>query len=412
MKARYIAVFLIVVLIAVLGVFTAINGLTLGDREIRPVSESINQGLDLRGGAFVVFEADTDATGEELDRIIEQTISVFRMRVDGMGLTEPVIVREGEKRIRVELPGVEEVQDALDMIGRTAQLEFLTPDDEIVLTGGNVTGANATYMEREPDPVVVLELDNEGASRFADATGAHIGEPIYIVLDDEVISAPVVRSRIPDGVATISGNFTIEEASNLAALIRAGSLPVNLDEVQTSTITATLGVDALNRSIDAAKIGIVLVLLFMLVVYRISGLVANIALTIYILLVMAIFVSLNATLTLPGIAALILSIGMAVDANVIIFERIKEEISNGKTVRVSIDSGFKRAFSTILDANITTFIAGVTLYQFGTGPIRGFAVMLMIGLVVSMFTAMVVTRVLLKSLVATNLFKNPKYFGV
>ncbi len=412
MKVRYFAFFLIVVIIAVVGVFTAINGMTIGDMEIKPVQESINQGLDLRGGVFVIFEADTDATGDELDRIIEQTISVFRMRVDGMGLTEPVIVREGDKRVRVELPGVEEVQDALDMIGRTAQLEFLTPDENIVLTGGNVTGASATYVDREPDPVVVLELDQEGARNFADATGAYIGEPIYIVLDDEVISAPVVRSRIPDGVATISGNFTIEEASNLAALIRAGSLPVNLSEVQTSTITASLGVDALNRSIDAAKIGIVLVLLFMLLVYRLSGLVANIALTIYILLVMAIFVFLNATLTLPGIAALILSIGMAVDANVIIFERIKEEIANGKSVRVSIDSGFKRAFKTILDANITTLIAGATLYQFGTGPIRGFAVMLMIGLVVSMFTAMVVTRLLLKSLVATNMFKNPKYYGV
>ncbi|SDY87291.1 protein translocase subunit SecD [Tindallia californiensis] len=411
MKAKYILIFLMIMFIAIAGVFTAINGLSIGERQISPVSESINQGLDLRGGVFVIYEADTDASGEELDKIIEQTISVFRMRVDGMGLTEPVIVREGENRIRVELPGVEEVQEALDMIGRTAQLEFLTPNEQIVLTGGNVTGANATYVDGEANPVVRLELDNEGAKSFADATGTYIGEPIYIILDDEIISAPVVRSRIPDGVATISGNFTIEEASNLAALIRAGSLPVNLNEVQTSTITATLGVDALNRSIDAAKIGIALVLLFMLVVYRLPGFVANIALTIYILLVLGIFISLNATLTLPGIAALILSIGMAVDANVIIFERVKEEIANGKTIRVSIDSGFKRAFTTILDANITTLIAGITLYQFGTGPIRGFAVMLMIGLAVSMFTAMVVTRVLLKSLVATNLFKNPKYFG-
>lgn len=412
MKARCIAVVLIIIMIAVGGVMIAINGITIGNTEIKPVMENINQGLDLRGGVFVIFEADTDATGEELDRIIEQTISVFRMRVDGMGLTEPVIVREGDNRVRVELPGVEEVQEALDMIGRTAQLEFLAPDESTVLTGGNVTGANATYVDGEANPVVRLELDQEGARSFAEATGTYIGEPIYIILDDEIISAPVVRSRIPDGVATISGNFTIEEASNLAALIRAGSLPVNLYEVQTSTITASLGVDALNRSIDAAKIGIVLVLIFMLVVYRLSGFVANIALTIYILLVLTIFVALNATLTLPGIAALILSIGMAVDANVIIFERIKEEIINGKSVRVSIDSGFKRAFRTILDANITTLIAGVTLYQFGTGPIRGFAVMLIIGLIVSMFTAMVVTRVLLKSLVATNMFKNPKYYGV
>ncbi|MDW7672846.1 MAG: protein translocase subunit SecD, partial [Bacillota bacterium] len=232
------------------------------------------------------------------------------------------------------------------------------------------------------------------------------------ILDYEVISAPVVQQQISLGQATISGNFTIEEASNLAALIRAGALPVTLNEVQTSTITASLGVDALNRSIDAAKIGIVLVLLFMLIIYRIPGLVANVALTLFVLMVLGIFISLNATLTLPGIAALILSIGMAVDANVIIFERIKEEMRNGKTVRAAVDSGFKRAYRTIIDANITTLIAGLVLYQFGTGPIRGFAVMLIIGLAVSVFTAVFITRILLKSLISTNLFKSPRYFGV
>lgn len=412
MKVRGLIVFILIVMLAVAGVYTAINGLQIGQMEIAPVKDSINQGLDLKGGVFVIFEADTEATGQDLDQLITQTIEVFRRRVDAMGLTEPVIVREGERRIRVELPGVEQVQDALDMIGRTAQLQFITPDEEVVLTGSNVVSANPTYVDREPNPVVSLELDAEGTRSFADATGRYIGQPIFIVLDGEVISAPNVQQQISLGQATISGNFTIEEATTLAALIRAGSLPVSLNEVQTSTITASLGVDALNRSIDAAKIGLVLLVIFMLVAYRLPGLVANVALTLYILLVLGIFISLNATLTLPGIAALILSIGMAVDANVIIFERLKEEILNGKTVRAAVDSGFKRALRTIVDANITTLIAGLVLYQFGTGPIKGFAVMLIIGLAVSLFTAVFITRILLKSLISTNLFKSTRYFGV
>ncbi len=412
MKVRGIILFLLILVIAGAGVYTALNGMQMGDTQIIPMRNSIKQGLDLKGGVFVVFEADTEATGDELDMLINQTIQVFRRRVDAMGLTEPTIVKEGDRRIRVELPGVENVQDALEMVGKTAQLQFVTPDNEVVLTGSNVVDASPIYVDREPDPVVSLEFDSEGSQRFAEATGNFIGEPIYIILDDEIISAPLVQQQITMGQATISGKFTIEEASNLAALIRAGALPVSLNEVQTSTITASLGVDALNRSIDAAKIGIVLVLLFMLVVYRIPGLVASVALTLYVLLVLSIFISLDATLTLPGIAALILSIGMAVDANVIIFERLKEEIKNGKTVRAAVDSGFKRAYRTIIDANVTTLIAGLVLYQFGSGPIRGFAVMLMIGLAVSVFTAVFITRILLKSLISTNLFKNAKYFGV
>lgn len=235
---------------------------------------------------------------------------------------------------------------------------------------------------------------------------------IYIILDEEVISYPAVSTKIPDGHASITGNFTIETASNLAALIRAGALPVELEEIQSSTITATLGENALDRSLQAAKIGITLVFLFMLVYYRVPGLVASIALLIYILLVIGTMVVLKATFTLPGIAALILSVGMAVDANVIIFERMKEEIRLGKTVRASVDSGFKRAFASIIDSNITTLISGVILYQFGTGPIRGFAVMLIVGIVASMFTAIIVTKFLLKLLVGMDLTKNTKLYGV
>lgn len=417
MKAKSTIIFLVILTILALTVFTTINGLELGSYRIKPAKESIKQGLDLKGGVFVVYEAKTDKTGRELDELIEQVIEVFGRRVDGMGLTEPLIIRDGEKRIRVELPGVTNAQEAIDMIGKTAQLKFITANDEIVITGTNVSKSQATYRGDDSTPQVSLEFDAEGAKKFADATGRlaqldnDLDKIIYIVLDDEVISSPVVREKIHTGQASISGGFTIEGASNLAALIRAGALPVDLEEVQTSTITATLGENALNKSLQAAKIGVMLVFLFMLLYYKLPGLVADIALVIYILIVIGAMIALKATFTLPGIAALILSVGMAVDANVIIFERIKEEIKAGKTVRASIDSGFKRALSSILDSNITTLISGVVLYQFGSGTIRGFAVMLIIGIIASMFTAVVVTRFLLKLFVGMDLTKNTKLYG-
>ncbi len=417
MKAKNGIIFLMIIAILGLAIFTAFNGLDIGNYTIKPVKDSIKQGLDLKGGVYVVYEAQTDKKGAELDEIMEQVIEVFSRRVDGMGLTEPLIVREGEKRIRVELPGVENAQEAIDTIGKTAQLKFVTKDGEVVVTGSNVVRSQATLGQGQ-QPQVSLEFDSEGAKKFAEATGrlAEFQDPmdkiINIILDDEIISSPVVNAKIPDGHASISGNFTIETASNLAALIRAGALPVDLEEVQTSTITATLGENALNKSIQAAKIGVLLVFLFMIIYYKIPGFVASIALSIYMLLVLGIMIALNATFTLPGIAALILSVGMAVDANVIIFERIKEEIRAGKSVRSAIDSGFKRAFTSILDSNITTLISGIVLYQFGTGSIRGFAITLIIGIVASMFTAVIVTKFLLKLIVGMNLTKNNKLYGV
>lgn len=389
----------------------------IGSYEIKPMKGSIRQGLDLKGGVYVVYEAQTNKTGRELDQLMEQVVSVFGRRVDSMGLTEPSITREGGKRVRVELPGIKNAQEAIEMIGKTAQLQFITADGEVVITGANVVKAQATLGQGNA-PQVSLQLDKEGAVKFAEVTGRLVNLPnredkiIYIILDEEVISYPAVSTKIPDGHASITGNFTIETASNLAALIRAGALPVELEEIQSSTITATLGENALDRSLQAAKIGITLVFLFMLVYYRVPGLVASIALLIYILLVIGTMVVLKATFTLPGIAALILSVGMAVDANVIIFERMKEEIRLGKTVRASVDSGFKRAFASIIDSNITTLISGVILYQFGTGPIRGFAVMLIVGIVASMFTAIIVTKFLLKLLVGMDLTKNTKLYGV
>lgn len=419
MNKKYIISFILVGLLIIMMNYALFQGIELGPININSGVSNVNQGLDLRGGVSVLYEADTDATGHELDRQIDQVIEIFRMRVDGMGLTEPQIAREGDKRVRVEIPGLEDTQDAISMIGSTAKLEFIDPDGNIVITGEDVKDAGVAMHENRP--LVILELHPEGAEAFSDATRRLSALPmssdgsnkiLRIVLDGEEISAPMVNQHISNGEASITGSSSVTEASELANLIRAGALPVDLNEVESEVVTARLGEEALSSSIKAAIIGISILLIFMLVFYRLSGLVANLALLLYIFIVFSIIIFLNATLTLPGIAALLLSVGMAVDANVIIFERFKEELAEGKSIRASVDAGFKRALTTILDANITTFIAGVILYQFGTGPVRGFAVLLMIGIISSLFTSLVVTKFLLKLIIKANISKNPKIFGI
>ncbi|RKD28024.1 preprotein translocase subunit SecD [Caminicella sporogenes DSM 14501] len=416
MKMKNILILLLILAVIGLSAYTAVNGLKVGNFSINPIKDSIKLGLDIKGGVYVVLEADTDAKGEELKKIMEQTREVIRKRVDAMGLTEPNIVLEGEKRIRIELPGVKNAQEAIESIGKTAQLKFVSSDGKVILTGKDVKNAEMKFDQRTNQPVVSLELTGKGAEKFRKATkeASQLPAPkniIAIILDNEVISAPRVNEEIPNGKAVISGNFDVKSASNLAALIRGGALPVNLIEVQTQAIGATLGIDSLKTSVNAAKIGIILVLLFMFIYYRLPGLIADIVLILYTLIVLFVFVGLKATLTLPGVAGLILSIGMAVDANVIIFERIKEELRNGKTIRASIDSGFSKALTTILDSNITTFIAALVLYYFGLGPIKGFAITLMIGILASMFTAIFVTKYILKLIVNIGQFKNTKLFG-
>lgn len=423
--------FFIIILLIGLVTYTAFFGLSLGSFSIEPVRDSINLGLDIEGGVVVVFEAQTDATGEELTAIMNQAKSVISRRVDSMGLTEPNIVIEGTDRIRIEMPGVKDPQEALDIIGQTAKLEFrlvaegdiaLTGmksdefESELILTGESVKDAGITSDDKGR-PAVGLEFDSEGTQAFADATGAASkyasgSGQIAIILDGEVISAPFVDKTIAGGTAIIQGNFTYEEAGLLASLIRGGALPADLVEVQSSVIGPTLGLEAMETSIFAAAIGFLLIMTFMIVYYRLPGVIASLTLLLYSTLLLLIMVFLGATLTLPGIAGIVLSIGMAIDANVIIFERIKEELRNEKSLRASIESGFSRAMRTILDANVTTFIAAIVLYSFGEGPIQGFAITLMIGIIVSMFTAVVVTKTLLKTTLEFKVFNNKKLFGL
>ena len=375
--------------------------------------EGIRRGLDIAGGLYMLLEAEE--TGEqEVDRdAIDRAIAVIRNRVDELGVAEPVIAPQGDDRIRIELPDLEDAEQAREIIGRTAMLKFQGPDGEVIVTGANLEQARAERQpEVSPNPFVSLRFDREGSELFAGATREYMGQPIAILLDDEVISEPVVRDVVTDGHATISGDFKYEEASELALLLRSGSLPVELRELESRLIGPTLGQRTEEIAAIAAAVGLLLVLLFMIIYYRGAGFIAGIALVFYMSLVLWILNYLPTTLTLPGIAGLILSIGMAVDANVIIFERIKDELRSGRTLRSAMESGFQRAFRAILDANVTTLIVTVVLFILASGPVRGFAVTLFIGIICSMFTAIVLTRFLLRLALKAGAIQSGAYVGV
>jgi len=388
------------------------------------LKDKIKLGLDLKGGVYVVMEAQTDATGAELATLMEQTQVIIEDRVNQMGLSEPTVTIEGEKKIRVELPGAENADEAIKTIGKTAQLQFVLGDGTVVVDGSHVKDAGVGRDEKGFN-AVDLEFDSEGAVAFEEATrralygeviNPETGQPdraIYIVLDDNVISSPLVNSVISGGRAQITGQFSDDEVTELAMLIRGGALPVGLKEVQTSVVGPSLGIDSLNMSLIAGVIGVGLILIMMIIFYKIMGLIADIALLLYILLVFWVLALFSAVLNLPGIAGLILSVGMAVDSNVIIFARIKEEyMVSEKSSRVSVDSGFHRALKTIIDSQFTTMLAGIILYQLGSGPVKGFALTLMIGIVISVLTAVIITQFLMRTLVETKSLAKPKLFGL
>ena len=372
----------------------------------------IKQGLDLSGGVDIVYEADQEFVSESE---MTAAVSLLQGRMDWNGWTEAEVAREGSRRIRVQIPGVENAEEAIEKIGRTGQLAFVDSRGEVLLTGDMV--ANAEKQVGSVDefsgtvPYVALEFNEEGKKRFAEVTEANIGNVIHIVMDDEIISSPVVQTTITDGHAMITGQFSGEEAEELASLIRAGSLPFNLNILQMKNVGARLGADALSGGIRAGFIGIALVLLFMIAKYKLLGFAADWALIIFIGLELIFLSIFKVTLTLPGIAGLVLSAGMAVDANVVIFERIKEELIGGNTLRVAIKNGFKRATPAILDGNVTTLIAAVVLYFMGSGTVKGFAATLTIGIVLSMFTALFVTRLIVNSMMQAGIH-NPKYYGL
>ena len=345
---------------------------------------------------------------EDLDSKMDSTVSILVSRLTRQGFTEATVTRQGTNRIRVEIPNVSDPNEILSIIGTPAKLEFTDPNGAVIIDGSMVKNAQAAQGENN-QIVVAFELNDEGARLFADATAANIGKPISILLDGETISAPTVNSVIAGGRGEITGNFTAEEAQTLASLIMSGALPLELEQLEVSAISATLGVEALEKAFRAGIIGVVLVMLFMLFRYKLCGVVADIALTIYILIVVLLLALTGAQLTLPGVAGIILGIGMAVDANVVIFERIRDESKAGRPLDSSVRKGFSNAMSAIIDSNVTTIIAAIVLYAFGTGTVRGFALTLGIGVATSMFTAIFVTHKLLDIFVALG-FQNQKLY--
>ena len=377
-----------------------------------PLANSIRQGLDLQGGTHVLLMAEDTPEAIVNDDAMQRVVKIMEKRVNEMGLTEPIIQREGERRIIIELPGINDPDKAISTIGKTAMLEFKDEDGNTVLTGTDLKDAQAATNQQTGQNVVNLEFSDEGAKKFADLTSKNVGRTIAILLDGEVLTAPNVREPIMGGRAEITGEKTLEEAQNLAVLLRSGALPVKVNIIETRTVGPSLGQDSKDKSEFAFAVGIGAVLLFMIIFYRLPGFIADIALMAYTMMLLFVLKGLDATLTLPGVAGIILSIGMAVDANVLIFEHFKEEFRQGKTLRLAMMSGFDRAFTTILDSNITTIIAAAVLFFLGSGTIRGFAVTLGLGVVLSMFTAVTFTQYMLKLLIASRFVNAPSFYGV
>ena len=398
------------VLVVLIGVL-AINGAQVGKYILKPVGRAISLGLDLRGGIYAVYLGDT--TAENFDEQMDATVTIMRNRLTSAGYTEANITRQGSDRIRIEIPDVQDPNEILNIVGTPAHLEFLDPHGEVIMEGKDIAKA-APMMGTNEDGATMyyvdFELNEEGAAAFAEATAAHVGEVISIVLDDTVISAPTVNEAITEGKGMISGQFSQQEVINLANLIMSGALPLDIELIESSAVSATLGVEALDTSVLAGLIGVVIIMIFMIAMYRLPGLVADLSLCIYMLIVFyALALVPGVQLIQPGIAGIILGIGMAVDGNVIIFERFREELKGGRSIGMAAKRGYKNALSSIIDSNVTTIIAAIVLMYFGTGSIKGFAITLLIGVITSMISSVFITRFLLNQV--TNLgIKNAKLF--
>jgi SecD/SecF fusion protein len=406
-----------------------------------PKQGKIKLGLDLQGGMQLVLRVDTSKLPvKDREDATLRAMEIVRNRIDQFGVSEPSIQQQGKDHILVQLPGVTDRERALDLIGKTALLEFkivsedpvaerdlaagktvegfklhkneeggeLLLEDKPLLTGKNIKDAQVSFESQYNEPVVSLTFDGEGAKVFSDLTGANVGRRLAIVLDDVVQSAPVINERIPSGQAQITGRFNIDQANDLKIALRAGALPAPLVVEEERSVGPSLGRDSVQKGVRATLVGFAMVVAFMAIYYLFAGLIANLALVLNILIVLAFLSYFHATLTLPGIAGIVLTIGMAVDANVLIFERIREELELKKSLATSIETGYKKAFVAIFDSNLTTLIVSVILYNMGTGPVRGFALTLAIGILASMFTGIFVTHAIFDLILLKGNFKGLK----
>jgi preprotein translocase subunit SecD len=390
------------------------------------LGSSGQRSVDITENAGTITLTPSDAAvAERVRQAVDQSIQIIERRVNELGLVEPTIQREGASRILVQVPGLQDPSRLKEILGKTAKLDFkmvdqtMTPEQAIathppadseildgeggakyliekrpLVSGGDLIDAQPGFDQRSSEPVVNFRFNSSGARKFAEATQQNVGRPFAIVLDNKVISAPVIREPILGGSGQISGNFTVQSANDLAILLRAGALPAPLTVIEERTVGPGLGQDSINAGEHAAYVGAALVIFFMLVTYGLFGLFANIAVAVNVAMIFGVLSVLNATLTLPGIAGIVLTVGIAVDSNVLIYERIREEVRAGRSAINAIDAGFSRALATILDSNITTFIAAAVLFYIGTGPVRGFAVTLGIGILTSLFTAFTLTRLI------------------
>lgn len=405
-KKGIINLCLVVVALIVLS-FTTLVGI---GAQHKGSAKNIRLGLDLAGGVSVTYETDKDnPTAQQ----IKDTIYKLQKRVEGYS-TESAVYQEGSNRINVDIPGVTDANEILEALGKAGDIEFQTEDGKTVINGSNIASAKANIQEDQTTGqkkyVVQLTLNTSGTKKFAEATQNNIGKPINIVYDGKTIQSPTVNTAITNGEAVIEGQESMEKAENLASTIRIGALPLKLTEIRSNVVGAKLGEKALNTSLIAGLIGFILILLFMIAYYRIPGLAASIALCLYVVAELVTINAFDVTLTLPGVAGIILSIGMAVDANVIIFTRIREELALGKSVRQAMKAGFDKALSAIIDGNVTTLIAAAVLYFKGSGTVKGFAQTLAIGIVISMITALFVTKTILNAFYALGC-DDAKYFG-
>ena len=413
-RAANISRFALLILAIVLVCSMTVCGVYFSDESRLPgifEDGTIRLGLDLAGGSIITFEAQTDDTGADLETGMKSIETVMRDRLDGQGLTEALCYLAGDNLITIEIPDIDDPNEAIQSFMQTAKLEFKDSSGNVVLEGQHIENAMKAYDNQTGEVVVQLSLTDEGAKKFATATtkAAATKDYIGIYVDGVAISQPTVNEAITDGQAIISGSFTDESADALANNINAGAFKYELIPVEQRTVGATLGEDSLSTSLVAGAIGVLLVLIFLCIYYKVPGVMASIALVSYIGIFGLVLILFETNLTLSGIAGIFLSIGMAVDANVIIFERIKEEIDLGKSAKAAVKSGFKRAFSAILDSNVTTVIACAVLYFLGSGTIKGFAITLFIGIVISMFTALLITRALLNLGIGMGITEPKKY---
>ena len=435
MQRRWIMI--VTAVLTVLSLYKLYPGWVKGDFSggSRP---ALNLGLDLQGGTYLKYEVETDKIPKtdagkpmvETKEAVERALEIIRNRVDSMGLREPVIQREGDKWLVVQLPGDTDPERTEATIGATAQMQFRLVSDRyrssdyldangntrtapegvewlrdrktsekmlvevrMIMTGDMLSSAKVDFTSNQfGQPTIAFELTDKGKGLFAAATEENVGRRLAIVLDGVVQSAPVIKSRIGGGRGIIEGSFTNDEAKDLALVLRSGALPAPLKVINKYVVGPTLGADTIKKGLMAAALGTLLVIIYMALYYRASGLIADVALLFNLLFLLGALAAFGATLTLPGIAGIVLTMGMSVDANVIIFERIREELKAGKTVRTAVDAGYSHAFWTIFDSHVTSLITALTLFQFGTGPIKGFAVSLSLGVIISMFTALFVSK--------------------